>query len=167
MGGRALICALFLLGCVRPPSASGPEALVSLIEAAAAGRLPPGEYHGISPGDAAASSAFVYVEAWLNVNGEAVHDVRPRAPSAEGDFRFTASRDGRHVYLIAYGWPGPQVRTAAVRAVPGMKVTMLGWPDELPWERLGSLVVVATPREMADEENHPCRQAFVFRFSFP
>ncbi len=166
MVGRSVLVALLLAGCSSSP-ASGPAALDALIAAAADGRLPPGEYHGVSPGDPAASAAFVYVEEWLNVNGESVHDVRPHSPSAEGADRLTVSRDGRHVYLISRGWPGPQVRTTAVRPRPGMKVVLLGWPDELPWERLGSVLVVGTPREMADEENHPCRQAFVFRFSFP
>ena len=170
MVGRAALLACLLTGCASStiaPSLTGPEALESLIDAAAEGRLPAGEYHGVSPGDPAASAAFVYVEEWLNVNGESVHDVRPHAPDREGTFRFTTSRDGRQVYLIARGWPGPQVRTAALRPVPGMKVVLLGWPDELAWERLGSVLVVRTPREMADEENHPCRQAFVFRFTFP
>jgi len=167
MVGRAALIAFLLLGCASSHPPTGPEALESLIDAAADGRLPAGEYHGVSPGDPAASAAFVYVEEWLNVNGESVHDVRTHAPAREGAFRFTESRDGRHVYLISRGWPGPQVRTAALRPVPGMKVVLLGWPDELAWERLGSVLVVRTPREMADEENHPCRQAFVFRFTFP
>ena len=44
---------------------------------------------------------------------------------------------------------------------------MLGWPEPLPWEQLGAVCVIETPREMADEENHPCAQAFVFRFESP
>ncbi len=167
MVGRAAFLAFLLIGCPSSRPLTGPAALESLIDAAADGRLPPGEYHGVSPGGPEASAAFVYVEEWLNVNGESVHDVRTHLPSREGSFRFTESKDGRQTYLIARGWPGPQVRTSAIRPVPGMKVTLLGWPDELAWERLGSVLVVTTPREMADEENHPCRQAFVFRFSRP
>jgi hypothetical protein len=167
MRGGAFFLASLLTACVPSVAPTGPQALRALIDAAADGRLPAGEYHGVSPGSEAASAAFVYVEEWLNVNGEAVHDVRPHAPSREGGARLTASADRRRVYLISEGWPGPQVRTAAVRPREGMKVTMLGWPDELRWERLGSLLVVETPREMADEENHPCTQAFVFRFAFP
>ncbi|MFM9001142.1 MAG: hypothetical protein ACKORB_05905 [Opitutia bacterium] len=167
MRAGAVFVALLLAACAARAPRTGPEALSALIRAAADGTLPRGEYHGVSPGSPEASAAFVYVEEWLNVNGEAVHDVRPHAPTREGGARLTASADGRRVYLISEGWPGPQVRTAAVRPREGMKVTMLGWPDELRWERLGSLLVVETPREMADEENHPCRQAFVFRFAFP
>jgi hypothetical protein len=154
MRGGAFFLASLLTACVPSVAPTGPQALRALIDAAADGRLPAGEYHGVSPGSEAASEAFVYVEEWLNVNGESVHDVRAHAPSREGDFRLTRSADGRHVYLI-------------VSPRAGMKVVLLGWPDELRWERLGSVLVVETPREMADEENHPCRQAFVFRFTFP
>ena len=167
MRGGAFFLASLLTACVPSVAPTGPQALRALIDAAADGRLPAGEYHGVSPGSEAASEAFVYVEEWLNVNGESVHDVRAHAPSREGDFRLTRSADGRHVYLIADGWPGRQVRTRVVTSRAGMKVVLLGWPDELRWERLGSVLVVETPREMADEENHPCRQAFVFRFTFP
>jgi len=118
MVGRIAFLVFLLLGCAASPPLGGPAALESLIDAAADGRLPPVEYHGVSPGDPAASAAFVYVEEWLNVNGESVHDVRTHAIAREGAFRFTESKDGRHVYLISRGWPGPQVRTAALRPRP-------------------------------------------------
>jgi hypothetical protein len=59
------------------------------------------------------------------------------------------------------------LRTKALRPPPGTRVRILGWPDELPWEQLGAVCVVETPRELADEENHPCERAFVFRFESP
>jgi hypothetical protein len=86
---------------------------------------------------------------------------------AEGAFRFTRSADGRTTYLISYGWPGPQVRSRGLRPAPGATITLLGWSDLLPWEQLGGVCVITTPREMADEENHPCKQAFVFKVTAP
>ena len=101
------------------------------------------------------------------MNGEAVLEVLPAPVLKEGLFRFTRSADGRTTYLISYGWPGPQVRSRVLRPAPGSTITLLGWSDLLPWEQLGGVCVITTPREMADEENHPCKQAFVFKVTAP
>jgi hypothetical protein len=162
----ALGLALFLGGCALLPS-TGEGLLAELIEDAAEGRTTEGRYHNIDPVDEASTALFIYVEEWLDVNGEAVLEVRPAPVSAEGAFRFTRSVDGRTTYLISYGWPGPQVRSRVLRPVPGSTITLLGWSDLLPWEQLGGVCVITTPREMADEENHPCKQAFVFKVTAP
>ena len=161
-----LLVAGLLSSCVSKPI-SPEEALAELIEDAVRGRVPEGQYQNVTPTDEAAAAQFIYVEEWLDVNGEAVVGVVPMVPSAEGVFRFTHTRDGRITYLIAYGWPGPQVSTKALRPVAGSVVTMLGWPDILPAAQLGDAFVITTPREMADEENHPCKQAFVFKIESP
>ena len=139
-----------------PPTAE--DRVVELIEDAAAGRSIAGRYHNLDPVDEASTAQFIYVEEWLDVNGEAVLEVLPAPVSKEGLFRFTRSADGRTTYLISYGWPRP---------APGSTVTLLGWSDFLPWEQLGGVCVITTPREMADEENHPCKQAFVFKVTAP
>ena len=141
--------------------------MTALIEGAVAGRSSADQYQNVDPVDEATIAQFVYVEEWLDVNGESVVGVRPGATPAEGSFRFTRSADGRATYLISYGWPGPQVRSRVLRPAPGSKVMLLGWPDLLPWEQLGAVCAIETPREMADEENHPCRQAFVFKVEAP
>ena len=161
-----LLVAALLSGCVTA-STSPEEALVELIEDAVHGRVPEGQYQNITPTDEAAAAQFIYVEEWLDINGEAVVGVAPMVPSAEGSFRFTRTRDGKITYLIAYGWPGPQVRTKVLQPAAGSVVTMLGWPDVLPAVQLGGTFVITTPREMADEENHPCKQAFVFKIESP
>ncbi len=148
-----------------PPT--GERLLAELIEDAAEGRATEGRYHNIDPVDEASIALFVYVEEWLDVNGEAVLAVRPGSVPREGSFRFTRSADGRTTYLISYGWPGPQVRSRVLRPQPGSVITLLGWSDFLPWEQLGGVCVITTPREMADEENHPCKQAFVFKVAAP
>jgi hypothetical protein len=163
----ALCLALGLAGCVASSPRSPEEALTRLIEGAVAGHSASDQYQNVDPVDEETIRQFVYVEEWLDVNGESVFGVRPGATPVEGSFRFTQSADGRSTYLIAYGWPGPQVRSRVLRPAPGSKVMLLGWSDLLPWEQLGGVCVITTPREMADEENHPCRQAFVFKVEAP
>lgn len=156
---------LLLAGCRSAPETKE-DALRGLITDVAAGRSVGDPHQALSPTDPARSEQFLYVEAWLNVNAEALTRVVPAAPP-EGRFTFTRSADGRVTYLIADGWPGKQVRSKVLRPAPGSRITMLGWPDDLPWEQLGAVCVIETPREMADEENHPCAQAFVFRVEAP
>lgn len=154
------------MGCQSAP-ASPQEALVQLIEAAVLGGVGTGQYQNISPTTPASVEQFMYVEQWLDVNAEAVTAVRPLAVAADKSLRFTRSNDGQSTYVISYGWPGSQVRTRAFQPTPGSTVSLLGWPEILPWEQLGGVLVITTPREMADEENHPCKQAFVFKIESP
>ena len=163
----ALGLALGLAGCASSSPRSPEPALARLIEAAVAGHASADRYQNVDPVDEDSIRQFVYVEEWLDVNGESVVGVVPGAVPAEGSFRFTRSADGRATYLISYGWPGPQVRSRVLRPAPGSKVMLLGWSDLLPWEQLGAVCVITTPREMADEENHPCKQAFVFKVEAP
>ena len=163
----ALCLALSLIGCASSSPRSPEAALARLIEEAVAGRSSTDQYQNIDPVDEETIRQFVYVEEWLDVNGESVVGVRPGATPVEGSFRFTHSADGRSTYLISYGWPGPQVRSRVLRPTPGSKIMLLGWSDLLPWEQLGAVCVIETPREMADEENHPCKQAFVFKVEAP
>ena len=163
----ALCLALGLAGCASSSPRSPEEALTRLIEDAVAGRSSSDRYHNVDPVDEDTIKQFVYVEEWLDVNGESVVGVHPGTIPVEGSFRFTRSADGRSTYLISYGWPGPQVRSRVLRPAPGSKIMLLGWSDLLPWEQLGGVCVITTPREMADEENHPCKQAFVFKVEAP
>jgi alpha-L-fucosidase len=163
----ALCLALGLTGCASSSPRSPEEALTRLIEDAVSGRAASDQYQNVDPVDEDTIKQFVYVEEWLDVNGESVVGVRPGAVPVEGSFRFTRSADGRSTYLISYGWPGPQVRSRVLRPAPGSKIMLLGWSDLLPWEQLGAVCVITTPREMADEENHPCKQAFVFKVEAP
>lgn len=162
----ALVLAGCLGACVVKPS-SPQQALAELIEDATAGRSSVGRYQNVDPVDEASTRQFLYVEEWLDVNAEAVAGVRPAETPQEGAYRFTRSADGRVTYVICLGWPGPQVRSQVLRPVAGSTITLLGWPDRLVWEQLGGVCVIQTPREMADEENHPCQQAFVFKVETP
>ena len=95
-----------------PPTAE--DRVVELIEDAAAGRSIAGRYHNLDPVDEASTAQFIYVEEWLDVNGEAVLEVLPAPVSKEGLYRFTRSADGRTTYLISYGWPGPIIGLRSV-----------------------------------------------------
>lgn len=158
--------AVLLLAACRSVPESKEAALRQLIADIATGRVEADPHKAVTPTDPAQSELFLYVELWLNVNAEALTQVTPALPP-EGPFTFTRSADGRVTYLISDGWPGKQVRTKALRPAAGARITMLGWPEPLPWEQLGAVCVITTPREMADEENHPCPQAFVFRIESP
>jgi hypothetical protein len=154
-----------LVGCrVASPAPAAPAAaLEALVDAAVAGDRP--DPHGwVDPADPVRSAAFLHVERWVNVNAESVTDVHAAGLPAEAAHRFARSADGRYVYAFAEGWPGRQFRTKAVQPPPGAKVRLLGWPEDLRWTQLGAVCVVETPRELADDENHPCEQVFVFRF---
>jgi hypothetical protein len=163
----ALCLVLGIAGCASSSPRSPEEALARLIEDAVTGGSASDQYQNIDPVDEETIRQFVYVEEWLDVNGESVVGVRPGVTPAEGSLRFTRSADGRTTYLISFGWPGPQVRSRVLRPAPGSKIMLLGWSDLLPWEQLGAVCVIETPREMADEENHPCKQAFVFKVESP
>ena len=171
MTGRPHIAGLLLLGLLLVGCHSTPvtkeAALTALIQRAVDGRAPGDAYQDIAPGGAADNEVFNYLESWLDVNAEAVQGVISAGLPSEGAFSFTRSADGRRTYLIAQGWPGSQVRSKVLRPVSGSRITLLGWEDALPWEQLGGTLVITTPREMADEENHPCVQAFVFRIEAP
>jgi hypothetical protein len=157
-----LLAALLMTACQSEPL-SKEAALTALVRRAAEGRAPEDAYAELVPG----GEAFSYLEEWLDVNAEAVQGVVAAGLPDEGAFCFTRSADGRRTYLITRGWPGPQVRSKVLRPAPGSRITLLGWEDALPWEQLGGTLVITTPREMADEENHPCVQYFVFRAEAP
>ena len=89
-----LIVAALLAGCTSMP-ATPEAALGELIEDAVYGRTPDGQYQNVTPTDEAAAAQFIYVEEWLDINGESVVGVVPMSPSTEGAFRFTRSRDGK------------------------------------------------------------------------
>lgn len=105
-----------------------------------------------------------YVGDWLKVNGECIYATRPYFRYAEGaNLRFTRSKDKKIVYVISLQWPGESLRTTLVRAKPGSKIQMLGRAEDLTWSQDQSGLVIQVPKELQEETQRPCRQAFAFR----
>ena len=118
--------------------------------------------------------------AWMQINGEAIHGTRPWRTAGEGptkanyghfqegadftaeDLRFTRSRDGRHLYVIALGIPIGPVRITALAADPRPigGITALGIPGELTWHRAVDALVVTPPARWATDH------AAVLRITF-
>lgn len=119
--------------------------------------------------------------AWMGVNGEAIYGTRPWTLFGEGqvrvggggfneavhpfsakDFRFTTR--GNTLYASALGWPEDgklTVRTLAAGAsgVVGdvTRVSLLGSPASLAWERTAAGLVVTLPAEK------PCDHAYALK----
>jgi len=88
------------------------------------------------------------VGAWLKVNGEAIWDTHERAGALwkEGDsLRFTASNDGKHVYVhLLKKSNGPLVLTT-LKAKPGSSITLLGHKQPLKWQAVGDTLSIELP----------------------
>lgn len=114
---------------------------------------------------------------WMAINAEAIHGTRPWQVYGEGkatvtgghfkedfgftaeDLRFTQSKDGRTLYVIALGVP---VADVAVRALaktdkPIVNVQLLGSVEKLTWRQDAEALTIQNPTAC------PCRHAVVFK----
>ena len=116
---------------------------------------------------------------WMDVNSESIYGTRPwrvygegetnsagqfvnngrEHPFAGSDLRFV--RKGDVLYATFLAWPGQRalVRSLASSATNGKvtKVSLLGYPGNLKWERTKDGLEVAMPAEK------PCEHAFVLK----
>ncbi len=104
-----------------------------------------------------------YVGQWLKVNNEAIYATRPYKECKEGDVYFTRTKDNKYVYAISMKWPGNKLRLKSVRAKKGSKISMLGDGGPLDWHHTEDRLVIEIPKKLQNEENRPCRQAYVFK----
>ncbi len=103
-----------------------------------------------------------YVGDWLNINGEAIYNTRPRTIIREGEkIWFTRSKDHRYVYAITLVWPESSFVLQSVRAAPGTRVFMLGVDQPLRWHHSGSDLVIQIPPQVTNHK--PCKQAWAFK----
>ena len=105
-----------------------------------------------------------YVGDWLKVNGECIYATRPYLRYHEGtDLRFTRTKDQKSVYVISLKWPGETLKTTLVKANEGSAIRMLGLNQDLKWHAEAGGLVIEIPKELQDEAQRPCRQAYAFK----
>lgn len=124
---------------------------------------------------------------WLRVNGEAIYSTRPWAIFGEGpttntgggfsenkdkpytgqDIRFTRSKDGRTLYVIALGWPEGELVIRSVRvdgAEPNARMQLLGYESKVDYRINDDRhLVIDVPDLPAGER--PCQHAFAFKLT--
>ncbi len=101
---------------------------------------------------------------WLKINGEAIYATRQYDPWHEGkDVFFTRSKDRRKVYAICTKWPEQTFKLKSIRPSEGMKVSLLGENEILPWHEEEGSVQIDIPAKKPVLGQF----AYVFRFEYP
>jgi alpha-L-fucosidase len=107
------------------------------------------------------------IGAWLDVNGRAIYGTRPIPPYAETNIRFTSRPDGTVFAIYLAGpqeyAPPAEIALAALTPRRGTKVVLLGCPDPVRWERVGSKTVFRLPKSAL--KNPPGRYAWTLKFA--
>lgn len=114
------------------------------------------------------------IGAWLRINGEAIYSTRPWKKFGEGptktlqghladlnfkgftaqDLRFTQSKDGKKLYVIALGLP--EDGKLVVRSLPTKdgevkRVNLLGHSGKLVWKQTDEGLEVTLPKDVPSE----------------
>jgi alpha-L-fucosidase len=104
---------------------------------------------------------------WMKVNGEAIYKTRPIAPYKEAKTCFTSLADGTvyAIYLAEEDEAAPPATIQLYSHAPtaGAKISMLGVPGGLRWEKTGKGVLIYVPE--AARTAPPGRHAWVFKIS--
>lgn len=140
---------------------------------------------GTIPADA--QKILLDVGNWLRVNGEAVYSTRPWEVYGEGptksagggfserrdkpftaqDVRFTRSKDGKTLYVIALGWPEEHLTVRSIKiakAGSDARVQLLGHDGDLSFRANDdNQLVIQVPNLSA--ELRPCKYAFAFKLT--
>lgn len=102
--------------------------------------------------------------AWMEVNGQAIHETRPWRVYGEGqtqtepghfkedfaftasDIRFTQAKDGSVLYALALGWPESNTLTLkSLSGHPVERVELLGYPSPLAFQQTNQGLQVTLP----------------------
>ncbi|MEX2725863.1 MAG: alpha-L-fucosidase C-terminal domain-containing protein, partial [Candidatus Sigynarchaeum springense] len=100
---------------------------------------------------------------WIKVTGEGIYGTRPWAKAwKEGDnVRFTASKDGKIVYMFLLEWPGTTLTSKLLVPRAGSKVTMLGVEKPLEWTLEGGELAISIDASIASKK--PCDHAWCLK----
>ena len=103
---------------------------------------------------------------WMDVNSEVIYNSVAFEFYKEGEnIRFVKSKNEKFVYVVALEWPGENLILESVKAVEGTDVKLLGYEISLKWETdSNNKFVIHLPEELQEQENRPCKYAWVFRF---
>jgi alpha-L-fucosidase len=100
---------------------------------------------------------------WIKVNGEGIYGTRPWTKAwKEGDStRFTASKDGKTVYMFSLEWPGTKITSVLLKPKAGSKITLLGIKKPLEWKVENGELVITIPGAITSKK--PCEHAWCFK----
>lgn len=92
---------------------------------------------------------------WMRKNGEAIYGTRMYSVYGEGDdIRYTASKDGKAVYIFLFREPGEVLDLTKLGSSKGLRLTALGNTKNLRWSPSGEGVRVSLPKNFADQGRH-------------
>jgi alpha-L-fucosidase len=102
---------------------------------------------------------------WMQLNGEAIYETRPIKPYEQGDWVFTAKRDGT-VYAILLATSDQQTLPTSVAIPPAIltgrtRVRLVGYGDLAPAEAAGGKPTFTVPEEAGRKLPIGC--AWVFK----
>jgi alpha-L-fucosidase len=101
---------------------------------------------------------------WLKVNGEGIYNTRNYQTPAEGNVRFTRSKDNQTVYAISTVWPGEALSIKSVIPKKDSRIYMLGDEKPLNWKYDNEKgITIEIPARLQNESNRPCKYAYSFR----
>ncbi len=104
---------------------------------------------------------------WMDVNKNAIYNIRPVAPYKEKNICFTKTRDGiiNAIYLAdeKEQCPAATVSISSFAHIAGCKITMLGVNESLQWKQTDKGCTISIPKSIRN--NPPCRYAWVFKIS--
>ena len=100
---------------------------------------------------------------WLKVNGEGIYSTRAYSTTAEGNIRYTRSKDNKMVYAISLQWPGKTLQLLSVKPAEHSEIYMLGYDKPLKWSYTDGVTTVSIPQSLQKESKRPCGHAYTFR----
>lgn len=102
------------------------------------------------------------IGAWLKVNGEAIYGTRPLNIKSDHNAYFTRGKDNS-VYIIYLAWPENKIVFETDMMAGLNDICLLGHDQSLKWKKEDGNIHVFIPDHLNDENNRPCRYAWVFK----